>query len=53
MERMVVDLMGPLNKTDRHNCYIMAVQDYFGKLVVAYPVPNEQVTTVAKKTASE
>ncbi|KAJ3595671.1 hypothetical protein NHX12_004974 [Muraenolepis orangiensis] len=29
MERIAVDLMGPLNETERHNCYILVVQDYF------------------------
>ncbi|KAI3375546.1 hypothetical protein L3Q82_003879 [Scortum barcoo] len=42
MERIAVDLMGPLNETDRHNRYILVVQDYFSKWVEAYPVPNEQ-----------
>ncbi|KAI3375555.1 hypothetical protein L3Q82_003886 [Scortum barcoo] len=53
MERIAVDLMGPLNETDRHNRYILVVQDYFSKWVEAYPVPNEQASTVAEKIASE
>ena len=53
MERIAVDVMGPLNETERHNCYILVVQDYFSKWVEAYPVPNEQATTVAEKIASE
>ena len=53
MERIAVDLMGPLNETERHNRYILVVQDYFSKWVEAYPVPNEQATTVAEKIASE
>ncbi|KAI3369647.1 hypothetical protein L3Q82_025356, partial [Scortum barcoo] len=53
MERIAVDLMGPLNETDRHNRYILVVQDYFSKWVEAYPVPNEQASTVAEKIACE
>uniref|UniRef100_A0A3P9KFW8 Gypsy retrotransposon integrase-like protein 1 n=1 Tax=Oryzias latipes TaxID=8090 RepID=A0A3P9KFW8_ORYLA len=53
MERIAVDVMGPLNETDRHNRYILVVQDYFSKWVEAYPVPNEQATTVAEKIVSE
>lgn len=53
MERIAVDLMGRLNETDRHNRYILVVSDYFSKCVEAYPVPNQEATTVADKTASE
>lgn len=53
MERIAVDLMGPLNETDRRNRYSLVVQDYFSKWVEAYPIPNEHATTVAEKIASE
>uniref|UniRef100_A0AAV2IY46 Gypsy retrotransposon integrase-like protein 1 n=1 Tax=Knipowitschia caucasica TaxID=637954 RepID=A0AAV2IY46_KNICA len=53
MERIAVDLMGPLNETDRHNRFILVVQDYFSKWVEAYPVSNEQALTVAEKIVSE
>lgn len=53
MERIAVDLMGSLNETERSNCYILVVQDYFSEWVEAYPVPNEQAVTVAEKIASE
>lgn len=35
MERVVVDLMGPLNETERHNHHILVVQDNFSKWVEA------------------
>jgi len=35
MERIAVDLMGPLNETERRNSYILVVQDYFSKWVEA------------------
>ena len=53
MERIAVDLMGPLNETERRNRYILVVSDYFSKWVEAYPVPNQEATTVADKIASE
>lgn len=53
MERIAVDLMGPLNEIEWRNRYILVVQDYFRKWVEAYPVPNEQAATVAEKIASE
>ncbi|XP_037834631.1 uncharacterized protein LOC112450568 [Kryptolebias marmoratus] len=53
MERVAVDLMGPLNETERHNRYILVVQDYFSKWVEAYPLSDEQAPTVAEKIVSE
>ncbi|CAI5671940.1 unnamed protein product [Oreochromis niloticus] len=53
MERIAVYLMGPLNETERHNRFILVVQDYFSKWVEAYPVPNEQAPTVAEKVVAE
>ncbi|CAI5674954.1 unnamed protein product [Oreochromis niloticus] len=53
MERIAVDLMGPLNETERHNRFILVVQDYFSKWVEAYPVPDEQAPTVAEKVVAE
>ncbi|XDV23189.1 hypothetical protein PO909_027876 [Leuciscus waleckii] len=44
MERIAVDLMGPMNETERFNRYILVVQDYFTKWVEAYPVAEIIVT---------
>lgn len=48
MERIAIDLMGPMNETERYNRYILVVQDYFTKWVEAYPLPDEQAVTVAE-----
>ncbi|KAJ3601640.1 hypothetical protein NHX12_032608 [Muraenolepis orangiensis] len=53
MERIALDIMGPLNETDRKNSYVLVVQDYFTKWVEAYPLPNQQALTVAEVLASE
>lgn len=53
MERIAVDLMGPMNETERFNRYILVVQDYFTKWVEAYPLPNDQAVTVAEVIVTE
>ena len=53
MERIALDIMGPLNETERHNRYVLVIQDYFTKWVEAFPLPNEQAVTVAEVLASE
>ncbi|KAL2103789.1 hypothetical protein ACEWY4_000657 [Coilia grayii] len=53
MERVALDIMGPLNETERKNCYVLVIQDYFTKWVEAFPLPNEKAETVAEVLASE
>ena len=53
MERIALDMVGPLPETVRGNRYILVVGDYFSKWVEAYPVPNEKATTVAEKLVEE
>ena len=48
MERMAVDLMGPLPRTERGNLYIVVVVDYFTKWAEAFALPNKQSQTVAE-----
>ena len=47
-EKVAIDLIWPLNETERYNRYILVVQDYFSKWVHADPIPNEQATTVVE-----
>lgn len=52
-ERIAVDIMGPLPKTERSNLYIMVVGDYFSKWTEAYPVPNQEAETLAQVLMNE
>ena len=47
MERVAMDVMGPLPKSTRGNRYILVIGDYFTKWVEAYPMPNQEAVTVA------
>ena len=48
MERIAIDVLGPLPITETGNKYILIVADYFTKWVEAYPMPNQEATTVAE-----
>ena len=47
LERMSLDIMGPLPESNRGNRYILCVGDYFTKWITAIPLPNQEVSTVA------
>ncbi|XP_026022288.1 uncharacterized protein LOC113021785 [Astatotilapia calliptera] len=53
MERVALDIMGPLNETERRNRYVLVIQDYFTKWTEAFPIPDERAATVAEVVASE
>ncbi len=48
MERVAVDIAGPLPATTAGNLYICVVMDYFTKWPEAYALPNHEATTVAE-----
>ncbi len=53
LERVAVDIVGPLPKSDRDNSYILVVSDYFTKFVEAYAMPNQEAKTCAKFLVEE
>ena len=53
LDRIGVDVLGPLPTTSRRNCYILVVTDYFTRWVEAYPMPDQQAGTTATKLVYE
>ena len=53
MERIAMDILGPLPATSRGNKYILVVGDYFSKWKEAYPMPNMEATTIATFLVNE
>ena len=49
LQLVMMDIMGPLPESDASNRYILVVADYVMHWKEAYPIPNQEATTVAKK----
>ena len=48
MERICMDICGPLVETPRGNKYILVICDYFSKWTQAFPLPDHTAKTVAE-----
>ncbi len=53
MERVAVDVLGPLPETDAGNKYLLLAVDYFSKWPEAFPLPNQEAQTVAEVLVHE
>ena len=53
MERIAMDILGPLPETNLGNKYILVVGDYFTKWKEAYPMRDMEATTVARLLVNE
>ena len=53
LERVHIDIMGPLITTGNGNKYVLVIVDQFTKWVEAYPVKDQQAETVAKVVVRE
>ena len=53
LQIVAMDILGPLPESDAGNSYILVVGDYFTRWMEAYPIPNQEATTVAKKLTDE
>ena len=49
MQRVAMDILGPLPETDRLNKYVLVVGDYFTKWTEAFPLPDMEAVTVARR----
>ena len=47
LERVAMDVIGPLQETERGNKYILVIGDYFSKWKEGYAMPNQEAETVA------
>ena len=53
LQRVAMDILGPLPETEQGNKYILVIGDYFTKWKEAYPLPNMEAMTVARRLVSE
>ena len=53
LERVAVDVMGPLVRSTKGNRYLLVVMDYFSKWPEAYALPNQEAKTVATVIVNE
>ena len=47
MQRIAMDIVGPLPETEHQNKYILVISDYFTKWTEAYAIRNREAKTIA------
>ena len=53
LERVALDIIGPLTETTAGNRYILVITDYFTKFTEAIPLPNQEALTVTNALVKE
>lgn len=53
MERVALDIVGPLPITQHGNKYILVVSDYFTRWPEAYPLANQEAESIARVLVNE
>lgn len=53
LERVALDILGPVPKTHDGNKYILVITDYFTRFAEAYSLPDIEAKTVANKLVTE
>lgn len=53
MERIALDIVGELPRTENGNRYILVICDYFTKWVEAFAMPNMETVTIARLLVRE
>ena len=49
MQTVGTDILGPFSVSNSENSYILVATDYFTQWAEAYPIPNQEAGTIAKK----
>ena len=53
LDRIAVDIMGPLPLTKDKNKYILVICDYFTRWMEAYSLPSQQTENIAQRLVHE
>ena len=53
LQLLATDIVGPLPESPAGNSYVLVVADYFTRYMEAYPIPNQEATTVARRLVDE
>ena len=53
LQMVATDILGPFPESKTGNKYILVVADYFTRWTEAYPIPNQEATTIARKLTDE
>ena len=53
MERIAIDIMGPLPQSARGNRYVLVICDYFTKWTESFAMPNQEAETVTRILVDE